>query len=91
MVGVERDTNARNLQLVRELTIPAVVGHGGDGALLEQIGIHRAVALAAVGSDDRDNIAVSLAAQAIAPGLRPVLRAREQEVLAETRTLLPLW
>ncbi|MFZ2173073.1 MAG: NAD(P)-binding protein [Rhodococcus sp. (in: high G+C Gram-positive bacteria)] len=90
VVGVDRDTNARNLRLVRELNIPAVVGHGGDRALLERIGIHRAVALAAVGSDDRDNIAVSLAAQGIAPGLRLVLRAGEQEVIAETRSLLPL-
>lgn len=90
VVGVERDTNARNLRLVRELNIPAVVGHGGDRGLLERIGIHRAIALAAVGSDDRDNIAVSLAAQGIAPELRLVLRAGEQEVLAETRSLLPL-
>jgi voltage-gated potassium channel Kch len=89
-VGVERDTHARNLRLVRELNIPAVVGHGGDRALLERIGIHRAIALAAVGSDDRDNIAVSLAAQGIAPGLRLVLRAGEREVLAETGSLLPL-
>lgn len=90
VVGVERDTHARNLRLVRELNIPAVVGHGGDRALLERIGIHRAIALAAVGSDDRDNIAVSLAAQGIAPGLRLVLRAGEREVLAETGSLLPL-
>ncbi|HEY5858189.1 MAG TPA: NAD(P)-binding protein [Aldersonia sp.] len=90
VVGVERDIDARNLRLLRESKIPAVIGHGGDRALLERIGIHRAIALAAVSSDDRDNVAVSLAAQAIAPRLRLVLRAGEQEVLAETGSLLPL-
>ncbi|MDX5310543.1 MAG: NAD-binding protein [Rhodococcus sp. (in: high G+C Gram-positive bacteria)] len=90
VVGVERDTNARNLRLVRDLNIPAVVGDGGDRRLLERVGVHRAVALAAVGSDDRDNVAVSLAVQGIAPGLRLVLRAGEREVLAETGSLLPL-
>ncbi|MHC3366435.1 NAD-binding protein [Rhodococcus aetherivorans] len=79
VVGVERDTNARNLRLVRDLNIPAVVGDGGDRRLL-----------AAVGSDDRDNVAVSLAVQGVAPGLRLVLRAGEREVLAETGSLLPL-
>nr|WP_240918493.1 NAD(P)-binding protein [Rhodococcus sp. 14C212] len=90
VVGVERDTNARNLRLVRDLNIPAVVGDGGDRRLLERVGVHRAAALAAVGSDDRDNVAVSLAVQGIAPGLRLVLRAGEREVLAETGSLLPL-
>lgn len=90
VVGVERDTDARHLGLVRELGIPAVLGNGGDRALLERIGVHRAAALAAVGSDDRDNIAVSLAAQGIASGLRLVLRAGEREILAETGSLLPL-
>ncbi|WP_416062537.1 potassium channel family protein [Rhodococcus indonesiensis] len=90
VVGVERDTNARNLRLVRDLNIPAVVGDGGDRRLLERVGVRRAVALAAVGSDDRDNVAVSLAVQGIAPGLRLVLRAGEREVLAETGSLLPL-
>ncbi|OLL21486.1 MULTISPECIES: potassium channel family protein [unclassified Rhodococcus (in: high G+C Gram-positive bacteria)] len=90
VVGVERDTNARNLRLVRDLNIPAVVGDGGDRRLLERVGVRRAVALAAVGSDDRDNVAVSLAVQDIAPGLRLVLRAGEREVLAETGSLLPL-
>jgi voltage-gated potassium channel Kch len=90
VVGVERDTNARNLRLVRDLNIPAVVGDGGDRRLLERVGVHRAAALAAVGSDDRDNVAVSLAVQGVAPGLRLVLRAGEREVLAETGSLLPL-
>lgn len=90
VVGVERDTDAKHLGKVREMGIPAVLGNGGDRGLLERIGVQRARALAAVGSDDRDNIAVSLAVQGIAPGLRLVLRAGERELLAETGSLLPL-
>lgn len=72
------------------MNIPTVVGHGGDRELLERLGVRRALALAAVGSDDLDNIAVSVAAQALSPGLRLVLRAGEQEAIAETRSLLRL-
>jgi Trk K+ transport system NAD-binding subunit len=67
-----------------------VAGHGGDREVLERVGLRRALALAAVGSDENDNIAVAIAANAIAPGTRVVLRAGEQEAIAETRSLLPL-
>ena len=90
VVGVERNPEAKNLRLVRAMNIPTVVGHGGDRELLERLGVGRARALAAVGSDDLDNIAVSVAAQAVSPGLRLVLRAGEQEAIAETRSLLRL-
>lgn len=90
VLAVERDPQARNLRLVRSLGIPTIVGHGTDRALLERASIHRALCLAAVGSDDRDNIAVSVAAHGVRPGVRLVLRAGEQEALAETRSLLPL-
>nr|WP_271208996.1 NAD(P)-binding protein [Rhodococcus wratislaviensis]GLK33429.1 hypothetical protein GCM10017611_02710 [Rhodococcus wratislaviensis] len=90
VVGVERNPEAKNLRLVRAMHIPTVVGHGGDRELLERLGVGRARALAAVGSNDLDNIAVSVAAQAVSPGLRLVLRAGEQEATAETRSLLRL-
>jgi hypothetical protein len=58
--------------------------------VLERLGLRRALALAAVGSDEYDNIAVAIAANAISPATRVVLRAGEQEAIAETRSLLPL-
>lgn len=90
VVGVERNPEAKNLRLVQAMNIPTIVGHGGDRELLTRIGVGRSLALAAVGSDALDNIAVSVAAQAISPGLSLVLRAGEQEAIAETRSLLPL-
>lgn len=90
VIAIERNKDAPNLRLVRQLNIPTVVGHGGDRILLERLGIHRARALAAVGSDELGNLAVTVAAQGVAPRLRVVLRAGEQEAISETRSLLPL-
>lgn len=90
VVGVERDPEAPGVRLARSLGIPVLAGHGGDRAVLERLHLHRARALAAVGSDDLDNIAVAIAAHAVSPGTRVVLRAGEHEAIAETRSLLPL-
>jgi hypothetical protein len=90
VVGVERDPAAPNLRIARTLGIPVLVAHGGDRAVLERLRLSRSRALAAVGSDDLDNIAVAVAAHGVAPGTRVVLRAGEHEAIAETRSLLPL-
>lgn len=90
VVGVERDSKARYLSMARNLGIPVVIGHGGDRLVLERLRLDRALALAAVGSADLDNISVAVAAQAIAPHTPVVLRAGEHEVISETASLLPL-
>lgn len=90
VIGVERDPSAPHLRIARTLGIPVVVAHGGDRAVLERLRLRRAMALAAVGSDDLDNIAVAVAAHGVAPGTHVVLRAGEHEAIAETRSLLPL-
>ncbi|GAA4982761.1 NAD(P)-binding protein [Kitasatospora paranensis] len=90
VVGVDRDPHAPNARLARSLGIPVLVGHGGDRAVLERLHLNRARALAAVGSDDLDNIAVAITAHGVSPGTRIVLRAGEHEAIAETRSLLPL-
>jgi voltage-gated potassium channel Kch len=90
VVGVERDPAAPNLRIARTLGIPVVVAHGGDRAVLERLRLPQARALAAVGSDDLDNIAVAVTAHGVAPGCRVVLRAGEHEAIAETRSLLQL-
>ncbi len=90
VVGVERDPNTATARLARSLGIPVMVGHGGDRSVLERLRLGRARALAAVGSDDLDNIAVAIAAHGVAPGTRVVIRAGEHEAIAETRSLLPM-
>ncbi|MGV5049919.1 MULTISPECIES: potassium channel family protein [Rhodococcus] len=90
VVAIERDDRARNLRLARALNIPTIVGHGTDRTLLERARLDRARCLAAVGSDDRDNIAVSVAAHGVHPDARLVLRAGEHEALTDTGSLLAL-
>ncbi|MGA5319543.1 NAD-binding protein [Streptomyces seoulensis] len=90
VVGVERDPHVTTARLARSLGIPVMTGHGGDRAVLERLRLRHARALAAVGSDDLDNIAVAIAAHAISPDTRIVVRAGEHEAIAETRSLLPM-
>jgi Trk K+ transport system NAD-binding subunit len=90
VVGVERDRRAPYLSLARQLGIPVIIGSGTQRRLLERLRLDRCLALAAVGSDDLDNIAVAVAAAAVSPSTRVVLRAGEHEAIAETRSLLPL-
>ncbi|WP_407551099.1 NAD-binding protein [Streptomyces sp. Pv4-95] len=90
VVGVEREPAAPNLRLARSMGIPVVLAHGEDREVLARLGLERARALVAVGSHELDNIAVAVAAHAVAPEVRVVLRAGEDEAIAETRSLLPL-
>lgn len=87
VVAVERDPTAPNLRLARALGLPVVVADATDRFVLRKLGLGRATAMAAVASDDRDNIAVSVAALAVAPELRVVMRAGDHEAIAETRSL----
>ncbi|MEW9517924.1 NAD-binding protein [Streptomyces tubercidicus] len=90
VIGVEREPAAPNLRLARSMGIPVVLAHGEDREVLARLGLGRARALAAVGSHELDNIAVAVAAHGVAPDVRVVLRAGEDEASAETRALLPL-
>ncbi|MEU9119901.1 NAD-binding protein [Streptomyces sp. NPDC048506] len=90
VVGVEREPSAPHLRLARSMGIPVVLAHGEDRAVLARLGLPRARALAAVGSHELDNVAVAVAAHGVAPDVRVVLRAGEDEAIAETRSLLPL-
>ncbi len=87
VVAVERDRHAPCLPLARALGIPVVLGRGGDRFLLRRLSLPHARALAAVSSDGRENIAVAVAARAIAPQQRIVLRAGGDEVTTESRSL----
>lgn len=90
VVGVERDRSAPHLSVARSLGIPVLVGDGTQRQVLKKLRLDRCRSLAAVGSDDSDNISVAVAVTAISPATRVVLRAGEHEAIAETRSLLPL-
>lgn len=90
VVAVERDRDAPGVALARQLEIPVIIEDGTSRQLLERLRLDRCLAVAAVGSDDLDNVAVAVAASAVSPSVRVVMRAGEQEAVAETRSLLPL-
>ena len=90
VVGVERQPHASHVEVARRLGVPVVIGDGSVRLLLERVRLDGSIALAAVGSDDLDNVAVAVAASAVSPSSRIVLRAGEQEAVAETRSLLRL-
>ncbi|MFI5717782.1 NAD-binding protein [Nocardia sp. NPDC051750] len=87
VVAVERNPRATNLRLAREANVPVLIAHADDRNILRTLSLHRARALAAMGADELDNVAVAITALSVAPDLRIVLRAGENEVIAETRSL----
>ncbi|MDT0304299.1 NAD-binding protein [Streptomonospora wellingtoniae] len=88
VVAVERDRHAACLPLARSAGIPVVSGRGGDRFLLQRLGVPNAQAIVAVSSDPLENVAVAVAARAVAPDRRIVIRAGgEDDVVAESRSL----
>jgi hypothetical protein len=89
-VAVERNGDAPNVHLAKRLGIPVVIGDGSERGLLERLGARRARALASVTSDDRVNVAVSVAALAVHTDLRVILRAGDDDAVTETRALFAI-
>jgi hypothetical protein len=87
VVAIERDSDADNIRRARQYHIPVVIGRGSSRAVLQRLSLARARALAAVTSDEIENIAAAVAALAIRENLRTVLRAGSGDVLDETRAL----
>lgn len=90
VVAVERDPQAPNVALARSMRLPVVIGRGGDRYVLERLSLGRARALAAVTSDELVNVAISVAALAVQPGLQTVLRAGSNDITRETAALFPI-
>jgi Trk K+ transport system NAD-binding subunit len=90
VVAIDDREQGENVGHARERGLPVVIGRGADPSLLERLSLDRAIALAAVTNDDLQNIEVTLAARAVAPDLRFVLRAGANASAGETRSLEPL-
>jgi Trk K+ transport system NAD-binding subunit len=87
VVGIERSREAPGLPLARDLGIPVVIGDAASRRTLRRAGISRAMAIVAAGSEERDNIAVAISAQAAAPEVPVVIRAGADEAIDETTSL----
>ena len=87
VVAIDKREEGENVGRAKELGLPVIIGRGADPSLLKRISPEHALALAAVADDDLENIAVALAARALAPDLRLVLRAGSSATAGETRSL----
>ena len=90
VVAIDDREDGENVGHAKQLDLPVVIGRGGDPSLLKRLSLEHALALVAVTNDDLQNIAVTLAARALAPDLRLVLRAGSSATAGETRSLEPL-
>ena len=87
VVAIDEREEGENVGHAKELDLPVVIGRGADPSLLERLSLQHALALVAVTNDDLQNIRVTLAARALAPDLRLVLRAGSSATAGETRSL----
>jgi hypothetical protein len=90
VVAVERNADAPSLRLARAAHVPILVAHAEDRHVLRRLRVDRAIAVAAMGADELENVEVALAALAEAPGARVVIRSGENAVIAETRSLFSI-
>ncbi|CAA9477730.1 MAG: hypothetical protein AVDCRST_MAG53-438 [uncultured Solirubrobacteraceae bacterium] len=88
VVAVEHDPEADNIRRAKQYGIPVVIGRGNSRAVLQRLSLGRARGLAAVTSDEIENISTAMAALAVREDLRTVLRAGSGDVMDETRALL---
>ncbi len=87
VVAIDDQPEGEHVGQARRLGLPVVIGRGADPSLLRRLSVDQAQALAAVTSDDLQNIKVVLAARAEAERLRIVLRAGSNATGGETRSL----
>jgi len=87
VVAVERDMQADNVVRAKRYGIPVVIGGGGSRDVLSRLSLERAQALAAVTSDEIENISTAVAGLSVREDLPTVLRAGSGDVMDETRAL----
>jgi len=87
VVAVERDLHADNVVRAKRYGIPVVIGGGGSRGVLSRLSLERARALAAVTSDEIENISTAVAGLSVREDLPTVLRAGSGDVMDETRAL----
>ncbi len=90
VLAVERDPEGPHVKRAKDYNIPIVLGRGGSRFVLRRLCLHRARALAAVTSDEVENISIVVAALAMRDDLRTLLRAGRGDVVNETSSLFKI-
>jgi Trk K+ transport system NAD-binding subunit len=74
VVGIDRDPNARGVEVARERRVPVIVGDVGRLATLRSASVQSARSLVVLTSSDLANVQTALLARKINEAIRPVLR-----------------
>ncbi len=90
VLAVEGHADNYNVARAKAYEIPVVIGQGGSHFMLQRLSLSRARALAAVTSDEVENISIVGAALGIREDLHTVIRAGRGEVNNETQSLFKL-
>ena len=87
VVAIEQNPDAKNVPRAKDQRLPVVVENGSSQQVLRRLSVQSARALAAVTSDEVENIAVAVAARGIRDDLQIALRAGDGDATSETRSL----
>lgn len=87
VIAIEQNEEAKNVPRAKDEHLPVVIGSGASQRLLRRVSIRRARALAAVTSDEVENIAIAVAARGLREDLNIALRAGDGDATTETRSL----
>ena len=90
VIAIELEKDGELLGRARREGLPVLVGRGSDPDLMNRLSLAKALSVAAVTSNDLENIAVAMAARSVRPEIRVVMRVGDGEVANDTRSLLPL-
>jgi Trk K+ transport system NAD-binding subunit len=87
VVAVERDADVPNVLRAKDIGIPVVIGRGTSQMLLGRLALERARGLAAVTSEEVENIAIAVAAKGLREDLHIALRAGDADASRDVRAL----
>ena len=90
VMAVEHEPEADNVARAKHYRVPVVIGSGESRTLLRRLCLPRARALAAVSSDEIENISAAVTALAVRADLPTLVRAGSGNVMDETQALFSI-
>jgi voltage-gated potassium channel Kch len=90
VVAVEQNDAAKNVTRAKDQRLPVVIASGSSQRVLRRLSIDGARALAAVTSDEVENIAIAVAARGVRDDVVVTLRAGDGGLTTEARSLVQL-
>jgi Trk K+ transport system NAD-binding subunit len=90
VVAIEQNPDAKNVPRAKDQRLPVVIGSGASQRMLRRLSLRRARALAAVTSDEVENIAIAVAARGVRDDLTIALRAGDGDATSEIQSLFQI-